>query len=172
MGVVIENRWWYSLKYRIRDFAIKSSHKLRLDRAKKTKALDDRLSEWRRGDSLAVDLVRNLEHEASKHYRGFIVRSRLKKVPNEAEEWNSYVCEGETRRFPHWYIESVKSLDGHMLWSNRETFRMHFCDSFACLLISCFRSFAGILPTSPTLLPLLGFFFPFLYLIISVYINH
>ena len=43
-GTVIGNKWWASLKYRIRDFAIKYSQHLALDRAKKAKSLDDRLS--------------------------------------------------------------------------------------------------------------------------------
>ena len=42
--------WWLgSVEYRIRDFAIKYGHKLRLDRAKEVKALEDILSqaaEW------------------------------------------------------------------------------------------------------------------------------
>ena len=41
---VIGNKWWVSLKYRIRDFAIKYSQQLALDRAKKVKSLEDRLS--------------------------------------------------------------------------------------------------------------------------------
>ena len=44
VGAVIRNKWWASLKYRIRDFAIKYSQQLALDRAKKAKSLDDRLS--------------------------------------------------------------------------------------------------------------------------------
>ena len=43
-GAVIGNKWWVSLKYRIRDFAIKYSQPLALDRAKKAKSLEDRLS--------------------------------------------------------------------------------------------------------------------------------
>ena len=41
---VIGNRWWRSLKYRIRDFAIKYNQQLQLNRAKKAKSLEDRLS--------------------------------------------------------------------------------------------------------------------------------
>ena len=40
------------------------------------------------------------------------------------------------RRFPHRYIESVKSPGGDVLWSSheiREAFREHFCDRFARL---------------------------------------
>ena len=41
---VTGNRWWVSLKYRIRDFAVNYGTKLNLDRAKKVKPLEDRLS--------------------------------------------------------------------------------------------------------------------------------
>ena len=44
VGAVTGNRWWASLKYRIRDFAIKYSQQLALNRAKKAKSLEDRLS--------------------------------------------------------------------------------------------------------------------------------
>ena len=44
VGAVIGNKWWVSLKYRIRDFAIKYSQQHALDRAKKAKSLEDRLS--------------------------------------------------------------------------------------------------------------------------------
>ena len=43
-GAVIGNKWWASLKYRIRDFAIKYSQQLALNWAKKAKSLEDRLS--------------------------------------------------------------------------------------------------------------------------------
>ena len=40
-GAVLGNKWWASLKYRIRDFAIKYSQQLQLNRAKKAKSLED-----------------------------------------------------------------------------------------------------------------------------------
>ena len=96
-----------SFKYRIRDFAIK--------------------------DSLAVDLARqDLECKASEC---FIVRTRLKRVSNEAVRCNAFVCKEEVQRFLHWYIQFVKSLDGHALQQNCEicgAFRVHFHDCFAC----------------------------------------
>ena len=59
VGVVIGNKWWVSLKYRIRDFAIKYSQQLALDRAKKVKSLEDRLSRVvEGGDSVAIDLAK------------------------------------------------------------------------------------------------------------------
>ena len=51
------------------------------------KSLEDKLS--LEGGSLDVDLARqNLEREASKHYKGYVVRSRLGRVPNEAIKFN------------------------------------------------------------------------------------
>ena len=44
VGAVIGNRWWASLKYRVRDFSIKYSQQLALNRAKKAKSLEDRPS--------------------------------------------------------------------------------------------------------------------------------
>ena len=41
---VTGNRWWVSLKHRIRDFATKYSQQLNLDTTKKAKSIDDRLS--------------------------------------------------------------------------------------------------------------------------------
>ena len=41
---VTGNKWWGSLKHRIRDFAIKYSRQLNLDRTKVTKYLEDKLS--------------------------------------------------------------------------------------------------------------------------------
>ena len=68
VGAVTENKWWGSLKHRIRDFA------------KVAKSYEDKLSQMvEGGDSLAIDLARQeLEHEANEHYKGYVVRSRLK----------------------------------------------------------------------------------------------
>ena len=50
VGAVIGNRWWVSLKHRIRDFAIKYSQQLALDRAKKAKSLEvDFPRRWKGG---------------------------------------------------------------------------------------------------------------------------
>ena len=43
LGAAVKNGWWDSLKYSIRDFAFKYSHQLRLDRAMKARALENRL---------------------------------------------------------------------------------------------------------------------------------
>ena len=44
LGAVTGNRWWVSLRYRIRDFATKYGRQLNLDRTKEAKSIDDRLS--------------------------------------------------------------------------------------------------------------------------------
>ena len=137
LGAVIGNRWWDSLKYRIRDFAIKYGQKLKLDKAKKGE--EGKISRAvERGDSLVVELARrDLEREVSERHGGFVVRSRLKRVPNETVKCNSFAREGEARRFPRRYIESIKSPDEHVLRSNHElheAFRVNFRDRFARLL--------------------------------------
>ena len=123
------------LKQGIRDFATIYSHQLNLDRTKAAKSSEDKLS-WavEEGDSLAEDLARwDLEREASERYKGYVVRSKLKRVHNEAMKSNALAREEEVRRFPFRHIESVKSPDGRVLGSNREmhdAFRAHFCDRF------------------------------------------
>ena len=44
VGAVTGNRWWVSLKYRIREFATKYGQQLNLDKAKEAKSIEDRLS--------------------------------------------------------------------------------------------------------------------------------
>ena len=116
MGAVTGNRLWESLKYRIRDSAIKYSQQLQLDRAKEANSLEDRLSQTMEvGDSLAVDLARrDLELEASKHYRGFVVRNRLKRVSNEAVRCNAFIRKEELCIYTDRYIEFVKFSDGRI----------------------------------------------------------
>ena len=134
--VVAGNKWWGSIKYRIRDFAIKYRKQLNLARAKKAKFLDDRLSwaveSW---DSLAVDLaMRDLEREATERYKGFVVRSRFKRVHYEADKCSTSARKEEVQRFLHPHIEFVKSRNGHVLRSNRKmrrAFWARFCDRFA-----------------------------------------
>ena len=88
-----------------------------------------------RRDSQAVDLARlDLEREASECYEGFEVRTRLKRVSNEAVKCNAFVREEEVRRFSHRYIEYFKYPNGHALRSNHEmrrAFRVHFRNFFA-----------------------------------------
>ena len=45
VGAVTGNRWWVSLKHRIRDFATKYGRQLNLDRTKEAKSIDDRFSQ-------------------------------------------------------------------------------------------------------------------------------
>ena len=77
------------------------------------KSLEDRFSWAVEGeDSLAIDVARrDLEHEASEHYKGFVVRNRLKRVSNEAVRCNAFMRKKELRRYTDWYIEFVKSPD-------------------------------------------------------------
>ena len=88
------------------------------------------------GDSVAIDLAKgNLERETNERYKGFVVRNRLKRVPNEAVKCNAFMRKEELRRFPHWYIECVNTPDGRVLRSSheiREAFRAHFRDHLAC----------------------------------------
>ena len=71
----------------------------------------------------------------------------LKRVRNEDVKCNAFTCEEEVRRFPHRYIELVKTPNEHVLRSNRgirEVFRVHFRDRFARLLdlpVQEFRSY-------------------------------
>ena len=117
---VTGNRWWISLKHRMRYFATKYGRQLNLDRNKRAKSIEDRLSRaMAEGDSLTVELARrDLERETSERYKGFVVRSRLKRVQYEAVKSNATACEEEVRRFLDWYIDSVKSPDGRILRSN------------------------------------------------------
>ena len=53
-------------------------------------------------ESRAIDLARrDIEHEASEHYKGYVVRSKLKRVPNEVVKCNPLAREEEIRGFPH-----------------------------------------------------------------------
>ena len=114
MGAVTGNRWWVSLKYRIRDFATKYGQQLSLDKAKEARSIEDRLSRAvAGGDSLGVELARrDLERENSERYKGYVVRSRLNRVLYEAVKSNVTAREEEVRRFPDRYTASVKTADG------------------------------------------------------------
>ena len=156
VGAVTGNRWWGSLKHRIRDFATKYGRQLNLDRTKEAKSIDDRLSRAvSGGDSLNVELARgDLERESSERYKGYVVRSRLKRVLNEAVKTNATVREEEVRRFPDRYIGSVKAPDGRLLRSAREirdAFRAHFRDRFARCTDLPLREFRSYLADFPRL---------------------
>ena len=121
VGEITGNKWWGSLKHRIRDFVTKYCCQLNLDRTKVVKSLGDKFPGWWKGrDSLNVDLARwDLGHEVSECYKGYVVRSRLKRVPNEVVKCNALTHEEQVQRFPFRYIKSIKSLDRHMPRSNR-----------------------------------------------------
>ena len=159
MGVVTGNSWWVSLKHSIRYFATEYDRQLNLDKTREAKSIEDRLSRAvDGGDFLTVELARrDLERETSKRYQGFIVRSRLKRVLNEAVKSNVSAREEELRRFPDQYI-GILILSSLRMGACCErmaryviTFLVHFHDRFPAVLICCFRSFAAILPTSPVL---------------------
>ena len=86
--------------------------------------------------------------ESSDRYKGYVVRSRLRRVLNEAVKANAPAREEEMRR----YIDFVKTPDGRVLRSNREmgdAFRVHFRDRFArCpdLPLQEFRSYLADFP--------------------------
>ena len=152
VGVVTGNRWWGSLKHRIRDFATKYGRQLNLDRTKEAKSIDDRLSQAvAGGDSLNVELARgDLERESSERYKGYVVRSRLKRVLNEAVKTNATAREEEVRRFPDRYIVSVKAPDGRLLRSGREI-RDAFRDRFVRCTDLPLREFRSYLADFPRL---------------------
>ena len=110
---------------------------------------------WLGGDSLGVELARrDLERESSERYKGSVVRSRLKRVLNEAVKSNATAREEEVRRFPDRYIASVKTLDGRLLRSGREirdAFRAHFRDRFARCTDLPLREFRSYLADFPRL---------------------
>ena len=147
MGAVTGNSWWVSLK--IRDFATNYGRQLNLDRTKEAKSIDERLLRAvAGGDSLTIELASgDLEHENSELYKGYIVRSWLRRVLNKAVKKNVTAQEEEVQRFSDQYIDSVKTPDGCVLQSNFEmhdAFRAHFRDRFDCcpdLPLKEFRSY-------------------------------
>ena len=105
------------------------------------------------GDSLTIELVRqDIKRGTSESYKGFVVISRLKSVPNEAKKCNAFAYEEEVRRFGFRYIELVRSTDGHMRQSNRrmpEAFQAHFRHRLVrcpLLLVQEFRSYLADFP--------------------------
>ena len=96
----------------------------------------------------------DLERESSERYKGYVVRSRLKRVLNEAVKTNATVREEEVRRFPDRYSDSVKTPDGRLLRSSREmryAFRAHFRDRFARCTDLPLRKFRSHLADFPRL---------------------
>ena len=132
-----------------RDFAIKHG---RPPKRRRSLSMRDSPKRWR-GDSLAIYLAgRDFEREAGKRYKGFVVRTRLKKISDEAMRCNAFMREEEFRRFPHRSPVLGKSTDERVLRSNREVrdvFRVHFRDRFArCpdLPVQEFRSYLADFP--------------------------
>ena len=102
---------------------------------------------WLGEDSLTVELAKgDLERESSERYNGCVVRSRLKRVLNEAVKTNATAREEEVRRLPDRYIDSVKTPDGRLM-----PFGRTFGIALPAALISLSGSFVAISPTSPAL---------------------
>ena len=101
-----------------------------------------------RGDPLEIELTRrDLECKANECYQGFIVRTRLDRVSNEAVKHNLNSHREELQRFPFRHNKSVMSSNRHKLWSDQEicdTFQADFCDRFTRLpnlLVEVFSSY-------------------------------
>ena len=157
MGAVTGNRWWVSLKHRIRDFATKYGRQLNLDRTAEAKSIDDRLSRAvAGGDSLGVELARrDLERESSERYKGSVVRSRLKRVLNEAVKSNATAREEEVRKVPR-SVHRICQDPGRASCCDQVVryvtpFGCTFGIALPAALISRSGSFVAILPTSPVL---------------------
>ena len=106
------------------------------------------------GDSLNVELARgDLERESSERYKGYVVRSRLKRVLNEAVKRTRLrvkkKCEG-----PRSVYRFCQGPDGRLLRSTREirdAFRAHFRDRFARCTDLPLREFRSYLADFPRL---------------------
>ena len=114
VGAVTGNKWWVSLKCRIRTFTIKYCQQLALDKAKMRKSLENRISRAAvGGDSLDVGLARSdLQRLNSERYEGQVVRARLNRVSNEAVNVDAEMRQEEIRRFPERNIKEIKTPDG------------------------------------------------------------
>ena len=105
-----------SLKYRIRDFAIKYGQQLNLYRAKMAKSLEEKVSQGVEGGFSSHRYSKaDLECDASECYKGFVVRSKPKRISNKAMKCNVFTRE-EVHSFK--YIEFIKSPDEHVLGLN------------------------------------------------------
>ena len=156
VGAVTGNRWWGSLKHRIRDFATKYGRQLNLDRTKEAKSIDDRLSRAvAGGDSLNVELGGgDLERSLLSCYKGYVVRSRLKRVLNEAVKTKRLrvkkKCEGSPIGIS--VLSRPRMGDCCDQVARFVTpFGRTFGIALPVVLISRSGSFVAILPTSPTL---------------------
>ena len=156
VGAVTGNRWWVSLKHRIRDFATKYGRQLNLNRTKEAKSIDDRLSRAvAGGDSLTVELARgDLERKSSERYRGHVVRSRLKRVLNEPVKSNATAREEEEEGSPIGISLLLRPRMGDCCDRVARCvmpFGRTFGIALPAALISRSGSFVAISPTSPAL---------------------
>ena len=106
------------------------------------------------GGSLTIELARgDLQPKSNERYKGHVVRSRLRRVLNEAVKTNTTARE-EVRKFPDRYINSVKTPDERLLRSSLEmsdAFRTHFRDRFARCTDLPFQEFRSYLADFPRL---------------------
>ena len=136
VGAVLGNKWWVTLKCRIRTFVIKYCQQLAADKAKKRKSLEDRISRAAvGGDSLDVGLARSdLNRLNSERYQGQVVRTRLNRVSNEAVNVDAAMRQEEIRRFPERNIKEIKAPDGDTRRTTNgicDAFREHLAVRFA-----------------------------------------
>ena len=131
VGAVTGSRWWVSLKRKIRDFTVKYSQQLAIDKAEAVKATQDSLTRAvAGGNPLDAAIARSdLVRAANERYQGQVVRARCNRVSNEAVKLDASLRREEFHRHENTYITQVKSSDGRSLESSREMleeFRSHF----------------------------------------------
>ena len=158
VGAVTGNRWWGSLMHIIRDFATKYGQQLNLDRGKEAKSIEDRLSRAvAGGESLNVELARgDLERESSERYKGYVVRSRLKRVLNEAVKTTRLRVKKKYEGSPIGISFLSRPRTGDCcvrVVRYVMPFGRTFGVALPAALISRSGSFVAILPTSPALGP-------------------
>ena len=89
-----------------------------------------------------------LEREASERSNAYVVRSWLKRFPNEAVKCNASVCEEKIQQFSFRYVSSVKFPHRRVVGSNHKmssAFRAHFRDRFThCANLPVQKTFISI----------------------------
>ena len=156
VGVVTGNKWYVSLKHKIRTFAVKYSQQLALDKATAEKSIEDKLHRAvSGGDTLSAALARaDLVQAANDRYNGQVVRSRLDRVSNEAVKLGASMRAEEFRRQKDDYITEIKNPDGRTLRSTRdivENFRTHLQSRFTRLTDLPVEQFDSYLADFPRL---------------------
>ena len=158
VGAVVGNKWWASLKFRIKSFAVKYSQRLAKIKARTAKTLELNVSQTvAGGDPLMIELARkDLEHANTERYQGQIVRHRLGKVTNEAVNMGRTLRKEELRRGSDRYIREISTPDGRTLQADRdicEGFRQHYQSLFSALPDLKEEEFRSYLTDFPRLEP-------------------